>query len=162
MRRYDFCKTVASPQNVYLEKVEIMIPVLSSQTNFKKRQAAWCEANGLRPSKAGHQSALRWLPSWHLQIGFDHTDVYYYPRRRIHILLTEPYHSTQEAQLSLQEMAAQKNGTYTCVVGRAGTGLWFPGACIPLLIAVEWADKILSEFAANLPESDVAPSDALL
>ena len=131
--------------------------VRGHRDSFEARQAAWCQATGLRVSTASHRYALRWLPEWRLPEGFDHTGVYYWPRKRIHILLTEPYHSTQRALLALQEMAVEKGGSYAFVVGRAGTGLWFPGPCIPLLIACEWADEFLGWFAADLPEADVVP-----
>jgi hypothetical protein len=128
--------------------------MLNHRSMFETRQAAWCKATGLKVSKARHQSVLRWLPAWQLPSGFDHTGVYYWPRKRLHILLTEPYHSTETALLSLQELAVAKNGTYSFAIGRAGHGLWHPGPCIALLIACEWSDEFLGWFADALPQAE--------
>ena len=118
---------------------------------FLARRAAWCEATGLRPSRARTTSALRWLPESPRPYGFDRTGVYYYPPKNLHILITEPYHSTADALVSLTFLSQQCGAKFSYAVGQRGAGLWYPGHCFALLCAVDWADELLAEFAAALP-----------
>lgn len=135
-----------------------LLPRLARQrTAFQARRDAWCNAMILRRSNARPTAALRWLDEYSLPHGFDHTEVFYSPRDRLHLLLTEPYHSAEKALLSIQEMAADRNGEYGFAVGAKGAGLWYPGACVPLLIAAKRAERRLEEFAAGLPTDDELP-----
>ena len=127
------------------------------RATFETRRAAWCDSMGLRQSNARPTAVLRWLDGYSFPPGFDHTGVYYSPRGRFHLLLTEPYHSTEKALLSIQSTAEARNGEYGFAVGGAGTGLWYPGSCAPLLIAAKWAEWRLEEFAAGLPTADELP-----
>lgn len=127
------------------------------QATFATRRDAWCNAMGLRQSIARPTAVLRWLDGYRFPPGFDHTGVYYSPRGRFHLLLTEPYHSTETALLSIQSIAEARNGEYGFAIGGAGTGLWYPGSCVPLLIAARWAEWRLEEFAAGLPTADELP-----
>lgn len=118
---------------------------------FPARQAAWCAATGLRRSRARYTSVLRWLDPYSLPAGFDHTGVYYCPKRRMHILLTEPYHSTERALLALEELARKRGGFYSVAIGLKGTGLWYPGPCIPLLVGSWRAEAAMEIFTTHLP-----------
>lgn len=134
-----------------------LLRLARQRTAFEARRDAWCNAMGLRQSNAQMTAALRWLDEYRLPHGFDHTEVFYSPRDRLHLLLTEPYHSAERALLSIQKMAAARNGEYGLAIGAKGTGLWYPGACVPLLIAAKWAERRLEEFAAGLPTDDELP-----
>ena len=122
---------------------------------FVVRQENWCKATGMKPSKANPQSVLRWLPSWRYPSGLDQTGVYYWPAKRVHILITEPYHSTDRAIASLMEMAESAGGEFSSCFGAAGSGLWYPGACFPVLVACLWAGEFLPQLAAALPSDGV-------
>jgi hypothetical protein len=120
-------------------------------TGFELRRDLWCEAVGVQRSRAQQTAVLKWLPRYSALAGFDHTGVYYWPGGKLHFLLTEPYHSTKEALLSLRRLAAERSKDFSFVVGATGAGLWYPGACIPLLVAADGEDYELQCFAAGLP-----------
>lgn len=121
---------------------------------FQLRRDRWCAAVGVQRSRARETAALPWLQKYSMPAGFDHTGVYYWPGGKMHLLLTEPYHSTQKALLSLQALAEEKNAAFSFSVGAAGSGLWFPGPCVALLVAAEGYDYELQCFAAGLPTAD--------
>ncbi len=114
--------------------------------DFQTRQAAWCLATGLKPSRVMPNRVLPWLPKWQYPRGFDHTGVYYWPLKRIHVLITEPYHSTAPAKAFLRSI-----GACSLVDGRPGSGLWLPGPCKPLLVGPPGITFSLQWLADNLP-----------
>jgi len=120
-------------------------------TGFELRRDLWCEAVGVQRSRAPQTAVLKWLPRYSAPAGFDHTGVYYWPGGKMHFLLTEPYHSTKEAVRSLRRLAHERSKDFSFVIGPAGTGLWNPGPCIPLLVAADGEDYELQCFAAGLP-----------
>ena len=121
---------------------------------FRARRAAWCKATELRHSPARLRKVLPWLPPYSSPKGLDHTAVYYSPRWKFHLLLTEPYHSAELALASVQSFADAYGKGFSYAFGRQGVGLWNPGPCRPLLIAIKGAGVILEEFAARLPAAD--------
>jgi len=121
------------------------------RTDFDLRREQWCHAVGVQRSNARSTAVLPWWPRWNNPAGFDHTGLYYWPGGRLHFFLTEPYHSTEKALLSLQALAKARRGAFSFVVGSTGTGLWLPGICIPLLVAAKGKDCELARFAAGLP-----------
>ena len=118
---------------------------------FQNRQEWWCKATGLQKSNALSTSVLRWMSDWRYPDGFDHTGIYYWPRKRLHIMITEPYHSTEKALHGLQAMAKERNGTYSFSIGRESTGLWSPGNCVSLLVACDSAGEALEAMGMLLP-----------
>ena len=122
-------------------------------TAFELRRAEWCKRTGLKPSKASARSVLRWFDKWHYPDGFDHTGVYFWPRKNIHILITEPYGSREKALESMRRLAHAHGGSFALALGSSTAGLWFPCNCFSLLIASDWAGEFLESFAMALPES---------
>ncbi len=121
-----------------------------AMNNVSSRKKAWCKATGLRPSRARNKSVLRWLDAYMLPLGFYHTGVYYHPPTGLHIILTEPYHSTGMALLSLRKLAERLSGSFNFAEGKPGTGIWYPGSCMPLLVG-GCTKEMLEVFAALLP-----------
>ena len=122
------------------------------------REHLWCARTGLRTSSARPSTVIRWFDYWRFPDGFDHTRVYYSPKFRTHIILTEPYHSTEHALFSVQEMAEVRGGDYSFAIGAAGSGIWYPGSCFPLLIARTGFGDLLDSFASLLPTVILEPA----
>lgn len=107
----------------------------SSWSEWQRREESWCKETGLQKSSARPARVLPWLDKYTSPPGFDHTRIYYSPARKLHILITEPYHSTDEAVKSLDRLdKANGEGGYSRAFGKAGTGIWNPGNCLVLLI----------------------------
>ncbi len=107
-------------------------------------------ATGLKISGAKPSSVLPWLDKYTYPPGFDHTGIYYWPSKNIHILITEPYHATDGALSAVKTLSVGK-GIFAHAVGCSIAGLWSPGHCPSLLISVEWAQDFLNRFAGALP-----------
>lgn len=103
---------------------------------------------GLQFSKAsGMQSMFNWtsydsrsdVGHWSHQYpdGFDHTEIFYSKARKLHVLITEPYHETninraRKAMFDLSEACGKH--IYLEAFGEKGRGLWNPGPCLSYLI----------------------------
>lgn len=81
--------------------------------------------------------------------GFDHTEIYYSPERKMHILITEPYHTAQNALMSLMDYSKGRDFDY--VLAEEGTGVWYPGACMALLIGKKGSLNLLEHCSRHLP-----------
>lgn len=127
---------------------------MTQATTFESRRGQWCRDTGARPSQARSTAALPWIGWPFHPAGFDHTSVYYWPAEKLHFILTEPYHSYAEAVSSVALLAVQKGRGFSCVAGPEGAGLWLPGACQPLLLAVEGRESSLMVLAAALPDRE--------
>jgi hypothetical protein len=124
-----------------------------SMTGYEERRDAWCKATGLKRSTAHHTRVLKWLPNYRHIDHFDHTQVYYYPPMKIHILVTEPYYTADVPLESLRAFAASVGGEFNFATGDVNRGLWYPGACSTLLISgTHLYTEFLNYFAARLPE----------
>ena len=133
-----------------MQRGDQFIKTNEAMNNAAERKNAWCKATGLRPSRARNRSVLRWLDAYSLPLGFDHTEVYYHPPTGLHIILTEPYHSTGRALLSLRELAEKRGGSFNFAEGKPGTGIWYPCSCMPLLVG-GCTKEMLEVFSALLP-----------
>lgn len=133
-----------------MQASEQFIKANDALSNVSERKKAWCKATGLQPSRAKNQTVFRWLYAYSLPLGFDHTYVYYHPPTGLRIMLTEPYHSTGRALLSLRELAEKRGGRFNFAEGKPGTGIWYPGSCMPLLVG-DCTKEMLEVFAALLP-----------
>jgi hypothetical protein len=125
----------------------------SAMDAVNAREAEWCKATGLRPSKARPDRALQRLPLYSFPVGFDHSFVYYYKPERVHIILTEPYHSVDPALDGLRLHADVYGGGYSTMRGDKGTGIWFPPYTLPLLVSRPGTERLLEKFAAALPRA---------
>lgn len=123
------------------------------QLTFKDREDAWCRATGLRRSTARSRAVVSFMRDHESLAGFDHTHVYYWPPGRLYVLLTEPYHSTEDALRSVKMTARKAGKTFSYASGYAARGLWYPGACIPLLIARPGTCAVLKGFLALMPKA---------
>ena len=121
-------------------------------TGSKKREDEFLAKTGIKRSRAGTTKVLSFLSDRGCPHGFDHTRVYYSPDDRCHILITEPYHSADEALESLYRMAGigGYSGDIAHVVGREGAGLWNPGECVPLFVGRSDTQELLQFLAENL------------
>lgn len=114
------------------------------------RTNEWCNVTGLKTSNARQSSVFPWLGKYGpWPIGFDHTSIFYSSLHRIHILVTEPYHSAIDAFIGVKMAAGDHSFDY--VFGREGRGLWFPGECYTLLIAKHGSKEFLKKCASVLP-----------
>ena len=118
---------------------------------FLSRRDAWCKATGLQVSKARITAALPWVEFYRVPQGFDHTHVFYYPQQSLHVLITEPYHSIETALDSIYSISNEKSKLFSYAIGDAGSGLWYPGSCMPLLLAKHNNSFALRRFANALP-----------
>lgn len=113
------------------------------ENSFGYRRDIWLRDTGLIKSSASHQKVLRWLNQYTLPGGFDHTEIYYFQHMKFHILITEPYHSTDEALESISKLAESKGKKFSYALGDKDHGLWYPGYCFSLLIGdVQYRDYI--------------------
>ncbi len=142
-----------------MQASEQFIKANDALSNVSERKKAWCKATGLQPSRAKIQTVFRWLYAHDMPIGFDHTCVFYHPPTGLHIILTEPYHSTGMALLSLRKLAERLSGSFNFAEGKPGTGIWYPGSCMPLLVG-GCTKEMLEVFAALLPNGQVSNSYA--
>jgi len=117
-----------------------------------RRKEAWCKATGLVKSNARYAAALPWVSNYQLPAGFDHTRVYYSKEHKLHVIVTEPYHTAQNALLSLQKLAAHKGKSFAHALGEKGRGLWYPGSCFALLAARAGSEEFLLKCVRLLPD----------
>lgn len=120
--------------------------------DYERRKEDWLKSTGLRKSNAKHTRVLPWLNKYTLPEGFDHTNVYYYPGGKFHILITEPYYSFVIPMESLSELARKEGKSFSYSFGDDVTGLWYPGNCFAMLVAEKEHGKLLSTFAERLPK----------
>ncbi len=127
--------------------------VKTIQGTFKEREDAWCRATGLRRSTAKSLVVAPFLRDHESLAGFDHTHVYYWKPGRLYVLLTEPYHSTEDALKSVKRSVRNAGMTFSYASCDIGRGLWYPGACVPILFARAGATAVLKGFMALMPKA---------
>ena len=91
-----------------------------------------------------------WTHKFISPAGFDHTLVMYCPKRKIHVVITEPYEYTSLAAASRVKTSISGIPA-AIIVCKRGTGIWNPPHCIPVLIGKEKHADSLVEFAKLLP-----------
>lgn len=114
------------------------------------RRDAWCHLAGIKKSHARYNRVLPWLNQYVMPHGFDHIEIFYHPQSKTHILLTEPYHTAQKALQSLKVYADGRGFDY--VLAKEGTGVWYPGACMALLVGKNGSLNLLEHCSSMLPE----------
>ena len=120
-------------------------------TGYKDRQDEWLKVTGLKLSNARFSKVLPWMSDCVHPTGFDHTRVYYSPEHKIHILITEPYHTATEALSSLKKLSkCAGGGCFDYAFGGKNRGLWNPGECWSLLVAKTGTKKYLDFLAYSL------------
>lgn len=120
-------------------------------TGYKDRQDEWLKVTGLKLSNARLNKVLPWLDDYVHPTGFDHTRVYYSPEHKVHILITEPYHTATEALSSLKKLSmCAGGGCFDYSFGEKNRGLWNPGECWSLIVAKQNTKKYLDFLAYSL------------
>ena len=119
--------------------------------HFNNRRELWYSATGLKYSGARFNKSLPFLDKYIKPSGFDHSCVYYSPEHKLHILITEPYHTAGHALAEVKNLATRAGADFAFSEGSQGSGLWYPGYCFPLLLAKRGTEKLLNFYAQALP-----------
>lgn len=124
--------------------------------DFEERRCIWLKRTGLKMTNARHTKVLSSFEKYSYPYGFDHTSVYYWPKFKTHILITEPYHEVDTAIKALNDLYEKTDIDYAHVIGRKGCGLWNPPYCIPLIVSrICLGGDCLQELADALPEVEL-------
>ncbi len=115
-----------------------------------KRRMDWCAATGLKRSRASLETAIGWKYKYTAPSGFDHTEIFYFPKKKIYIVLTEPY-AESVFSAAANVMHDLQSLTLSFVACKKGTGIWNPPHCIPVIIAKDEHKDFLVEIARKLP-----------
>ena len=128
-------------------------------TGFQQRRELWYSATGLKYSGARFNKALPFLEKYIKPLEFDHSCVYYSKEHKLHILITEPYHTAGQALSEVKKLASCAGVDFAFATGAHGSGLWYPGSCFTLLLARHGTEKLLEFYAQALPTTvDLVPN----
>jgi len=119
--------------------------------DYQKRIIEWCNATGLKKSKASYKKAFGWQNKFISPSGFDHTQIFYHPEKKVHLVITEPYEYTSFAA-SFRVWKCLFGMNVSIIACKRGAGLWNPPHCIPVLIGKEKDMDFLIDIAKHLPE----------
>ena len=122
-------------------------------TDVKKRLQQWLDATGLVESDSGIDRVFPGigLHKWDWMVEFDHQKVFFCRDHKIHVALVEPYHTADKAIDSAAQAHADHGIGFSCAKGPQWSGIHYPGACHPVVMAKAGFQDLCASLAEKLP-----------
>lgn len=118
-----------------------------------RRLKRWLEETGLALSDAGLNRVFPGLGlrSWESLAEFDHKKILFAKDCRVHVVLVEPYHTADKAILAAHLEHHERGLGFSHAKGPDGSGIHYPRACHPVIMARSGYQELCDRLAAKLP-----------